>query len=242
MNQMLRYALILLFFPSVFSVNAQDNTFAFRVGMGTYTMKIQKDYQDFHLENNTILSQKTVSYFPSFPSFGSNIDFKITNKSVVGLHLDYMSTGGRVHYKDYSGEAVMDQLLHAYKAGPQFRTKINRSENWKLLAFFEISAVYTGLSIIEEISVGSYTESIEWEFKSWNMAAFPGLMLNRNIKNISCYTGIGFEVERHGNLEQITEHRNYTFLYTLYHKKFNAQWDGVRAFLGIGILLNQASK
>jgi len=211
--------------------NAQSNSILFKVGVGTYSMKTQKKFQD-EFQQQSGLPLEIVHRFPPYFSFGAELGFKITDRSVAGVWYDFTSTGGRLHYKDYSATTRMDQVLKCSQIGMFFQTRINRSEEWRLFATGHASVVPTKAQYTTELSIGSDSEVNSYSFKSSNIGLRPGIMLQRKVSKILLQGSIGYEFQTHDVL-----HNDGGELRTYSGENVTAEWDGLRATIGIGFSL-----
>src|SRR5438477_595073 len=134
--------IILSFLAGVTS--AQQSSVVLQTGIGSYSMRSQKTFRDEFLTSSG-LPMKIVDNFPIYYSFGLKGVFRINDASAVGAMLEYMSTGGRLDYKDYSGHALLDQALKATQYGVYYQFKINHSEIWQLFGTVYASAIFTTL-------------------------------------------------------------------------------------------------
>lgn len=227
--------LILVFYYS--GVAAQDNMFLFKLGVGSYSMSTQKLFQkEFHEEIR--LPLEVVHEFPAYLSFGSTIGFKVSNNSIAGLWFEYSSTGGRLHYKDYSGEALLDQLLKAYQPGFFYQIKVNKSEKWPIYGTIHGSVAFSKLNLTSALIIGDITDKEELDLKSTNIAIRPGILVQKKITSFVFQAGLGFEIATHGSLK--SDDDSISNMYTLSGEEVKVEWDGLRAFVGIGFLINSA--
>jgi hypothetical protein len=212
--------------------NAQSNSILFKVGVGTYSMKTQKKFQD-EFQQQSGLPLEIVHRFPPYFSFGAELGFKFTDRSVAGVWYDFTSTGGRLHYKDYSATARMDQVLKCSHVGMFFQTRINRSEEWRLFATGHASAVLSKALFSTELSIGNDSDVNQYSFKSTNIGLRPGIMLQRNVKKIILQGNIGYEIQTNDVLHT----KDGAKLHTYSGERVSAEWDGLRATVGIGFSL-----
>ena len=93
---------------------AQGISFRFQAGYNMHNMAQLKKMQmglAESISDETGIPVKVVDDFPSFYNF--QVQFLVTTPELfsTGMYIDYCSTGGRIHYKDYSGEYGFDQIL-----------------------------------------------------------------------------------------------------------------------------------
>lgn len=228
----------LIFIPLLFiisSVLAQEsNSLIFRVGMGTYSMKTQKNFQEDY-RRSSIIRHASVHSFPAFPTFGGSAGIKVSPSTSIGLWGEYSSTGGRLHYQDYSGYSVMDQVLSAFQIGPFMQTRLIKSTSWPVYFTLHSSIVNTKEKLSSDLKVGNQSYKETYNLKSLNYSIRPGIMLAHSINSMIFQLGVGSELQLHGTLKD--EKKRDLMFRTSDGKDLTAQWDGMRVTFGIGFKL-----
>lgn len=224
--------LIILQFALFLSAYAQEkSTLVFRVGMGNYSMKSQKLFQQDFLQESEIPYRK-VHEFPNFPTFGAAAGFRIAPKASVGIWFEFASTGGRLHYKDYSGYALMDQVLTSFQGGPFAQYRINKSEVWPLYVTAHGSVATVTQKIKSEFQLVGQPEVEEVKLKATNLGIRPGIMLGHAVGVFNFQFGIGAEFRSEATLKDKEER----FFKTSDGKDLTAEWNGWRMTLGVGFV------
>ncbi|HMG92833.1 MAG TPA: hypothetical protein VK589_22400 [Chryseolinea sp.] len=229
----------LLFFLIIFSgaTAAQDKIIAINVGLGTYSMNTQKSFQQEFLRQSD-LPLKAVHKFPPYGLFGASFGLKMSKTFSSGVWIEYTSTGGTLHYGDYSGEARMDQLLKSLSVGTFLQLKVNRSEGWPLFATLHGSVVPTNADISTELVIGNDSAIETIELKAINFGIRPGFMLQRKIKKIVVMANVGYEFQIAGKLK--TSEGAWL---EAGGETVKAEWGGLRAGIGLGLsLTSKASR
>jgi hypothetical protein len=206
----------------------------FHVGFGTYRMKMQKKFQEDFLKRNQ-LPLRVVNKFPPYLSFGASLSFKILPHSAAGIWYEYGSTGGRLHYKDYSGFAFLDQRLTYSQIGVFFSHKINHSVTWPLLLTTHLSTAKTRETVVYEITVGNTTEREQLNLTSMGLSFRPGITLQHNVRRLLFEGNLGIEAQFPGVLKN---NKNERFR-TSQGEIVTAQWSGVRLQFGVGFLMGK---
>lgn len=213
--------------------SAQNNVVLFRTGIGTYSMKSQKSFQrEFRTQSG--IPMKNVHDFPPYLTFGFSAGIRTSAASTLGVWMDYCSTGGRLHYKDYSGMARFDQLLKAYQFGVYYQVQINKSRNWPLFATIHNSLIATRLTMTSELVLGKQSQSESLSLRSLNFSFRPGIALQKKVKVFVFQASAGFDIEAHGKMRENKKDR---WFETSNGKALTAQWDGLRLSLGAGLII-----
>ncbi|HEV8513625.1 MAG TPA: hypothetical protein VGQ59_10120 [Cyclobacteriaceae bacterium] len=229
----MRSAIVILFVFVGGSALAQDSYLVFRTGVGTYSMKTEKTFRNEFL-SSVNLPLRVTDDFPPYFTFGVSAVGKISSNSAVGISFDYMSTGGRLSYKDYSGYALLDQNLIGTQYGVLFQTKVNRSQDWSLLVTFNASLIHSVLSLTDALSIGTSLQSESEKLTSNSYGLRPGIMAQKKIRRWVFQAGLGYEFQTSEALK--TSNNKYLFS-PLSRIETTADWSGVRLSIGAGILL-----
>jgi hypothetical protein len=134
--------------------------------------------QQLQLQNIPALATET---FPAHSGMQFQLLFRIDNPSgikyFVGPYLDIASTGGRIDYKDYSGEIKIDQLFKAYSFGITGEIKIPVADNFYLSPSLSIPIIFGSMQINSETRVGDYKDSQNYSFAATSFGLQPSIAL-----------------------------------------------------------------
>lgn len=207
----------------------------FHMGAGTFRMKAQKDLQE---EFRSDLPWRQVHKFPPYWTYSGSLSFQLLPKFRVGAWIEYGSTGGTLHYADYSGSARLDQLLHYTQYGLFMDYRINKSETWPMFITSHISKVGTKESLSYQIVVGNSIDEELLHFKSSNIGFRPGFMMEHHIKMWVFQASLGIEMQLPG----VLYHSDGFALTNNAGDNVYAEWTGMRAQLGVGLRINGKRK
>jgi hypothetical protein len=221
-------------FPLI--VKAQGNFAIAEVQYSTFNMEQLKSFQHNYI-SQTGLPLKAVTSFPSWWGYGGAFGWALHNGSLLGLLLNYNSTGARADYEDYSGTARMDQLLHCISIGAFYQVQLNRSQKWPCYFHISASNIHTTMKVTESFIVGTQSQSNGYVFYSTNYGLKPAFLLRRQFKRSFIHAGLGYEVQFTGKL--YLKDNNKAYLTNPSGDNVTAQWGGLRLALGVGILLNK---
>lgn len=201
---------------------------------GTYNSFLMSDMKEIQKEANTgfPIQLPVVTSFPSYLGVNALVGFQKTESLAYGIGFQYMSTGGRLYYEDYSGSARFDQLAIAYGIGAFCRFQVNKSEKWPLLASIHVTALHSSVTFTSEFKLGSQAQVDEFALKSTNVAIRPMFGVQRNLGRWFANVFLGYEANIPGNL--YTENGGETDV--------TLQWDGLRASVGIGACFGAYNK
>jgi hypothetical protein len=228
--------LIALFALSAGICRAQVDM-SFHMGSGTFRMKTQKELQkDFR---GSQLPWRTVHKFPPYWIYSGSISYKFHERLGVGAALEYGSTGGTLHYADYSGSVRLDQLLRYVQYSLITYAQVNTSKKWPLFVTVHFSMVNTKEKLNYRITVGNASEQESSNFTSGNFGLRQGLMLQHKVKShILLHGSVGLEMQFPGTLRD----KDGVVLVKQDGENVTAQWSGLRASVGVGLILNKTKK
>lgn len=158
---------IVLFLISI-SVSAQSVRFSYEAGYGTYGMYNMKELQKQIIKTYSPLPIKSVLQFPGYFNHSFSVDYYLSDNVLFGINGTYLTTGGRDHLKDYSGEYKTDLLINAFQLG--FQSEYTKPMD-KKTAFFvnlKVGVIRSNLDITENVtiynvdSLTNTTNYIEW--------------------------------------------------------------------------------
>ncbi|MDD4972444.1 MAG: hypothetical protein PHT07_23690 [Paludibacter sp.] len=192
---------VVLFFVSI-SISAQSARFSYELGYGTYGMKNMKDIQNQLIKTYSPLPIKSVLQFPGYYNHTFSLDYYLSDNVLFGINTTYLTTGGRDHLKDYSGEYKADILLKAYQFGleSEYTERIDR--NLDIFFNFKIGVIHSDLKITENIvvyHVDSLTNNSNYD--EWSPFVEPTIGFSYSIsKKIQAKISIGANVDTSTNI------------------------------------------
>lgn len=209
---------VVIFLISI-SVSAQSVRFSYELGYGTYGMNNMKELQNQLIKNYSPLPIKSVLQFPGYINHSFSLDYYLSENVLFGINATYLTTGGRDHLKDYSGEYKADILLKAYQFSleSEYTKRIDR----KLDIFFnfKVGIIHSNLNILENImvyNVDSLTNNSKYD--EWTPFFEPTIGISYNItKKIQAKISIGVNVDTSSSIL--------------------IDWSGFRSKIGISYML-----
>jgi hypothetical protein len=166
-------------------VHAQDdnNFIRAKLGYGSYYMSDLEEVQnyliDYYAQYQIPIS--SVDNFPPYWNFQIQYARKLNDSFSLSGFYGYASTGGRVHYLDYSGEIKSDQVVSAnfYGAGGEYI--FNPSEPFKYFISFQASIVFSSLEIKDLFRIYNDATSSTTKLSSNSVGFEPAAGLEFNL-------------------------------------------------------------
>ncbi len=224
------------------NISAQHVTVGYSGGYGTYAMDDMKDFMS-KIKYILPIDVVTINNFRGYYNQTIQAGYALPEHQ-FGLEYGMMSTGGKIGYSDYSGFLYEELNMKADKFGVYYRylfynQAINKN---KLSAFASLSpgVLFSKMDLEEnfELNVPAGVEidpsrEDKATFESTNFYVLPQLGLSFNFLKYFCaQLAVGYEIGINGNMElkgssSLGEYRN----------NYKMDWSGLRANLGITILL-----
>jgi hypothetical protein len=201
-------------------------------GYGTYSMNEMKSFQ------NELLADfpddaKITEEFPGFMYYQLDVHTVIGDHFLIGGYVNYGSTGGRIHYADYSGEASANQLIRYLSGGPHFGIQIGDDEqSFNFHADLKPQFTYAMLDLQFYSRLDTQAESESLKFTSMNVGVELGFTAEKRLGNfgIDLYTGFNLNVIN-GNL--MFDRDDEAYLQNNSGNPVNLSFSGIRVNLGV---------
>jgi len=162
---------------------------------------LQEVNRDFNYNNvPTVFIEKFPAYFSYNLGGIYFFDTAAFGEIGIGGALRYFSTGGRIHYKDYSGEAGFDALIDRLSFGLLLEKSIIKKIA-SLNVYSILSYNKSDLSLIYLFRVGESEEYSDLDFNATYSSIELGLVYNYPLyKSISAALKAGYEFSSNGDL------------------------------------------
>lgn len=205
------------------------------MGYGTYSMKSMKDFQE-ELRVSFPVRAKTTESFPGYVFYEFGITTVQADRFVIGGYFTYGSTGGRIHYEDYSGEMSSDQLVRYVSIGSPLGIVLgdNLTDSpWRV--HLDLKPHFTvGMMELDFYSrIGNQEESDSYKFTAFNLGIEPGLTVERSLAkkwDVTFFAGYNANLLK-GNL--YFQEENDAYLQNQKGETVTLDFSGFRAALGI---------
>jgi hypothetical protein len=230
---MRKVKILTLLFLLPILVTAQKWSVSGEVFYGTFKMKTMKDFQKEIQANEPAYGFRVVTKFPGYAGYNFLAGYSISSRTSLGVRLQYVSTGGRVDYGDYSGQRTYDQLLHAYSLGINATCLLTELANWQVNFSFTTGAMQTSLENVYRYQQGDVNSASSSEWRSTNYFFNPAFTLNKRFSNhLMLYVSVGYEFQIAPALRSSEDQQQYLKA-SGGAKDVTAEWDGARIGAGI---------
>lgn len=192
--------LIVLLIPVDDLVGQTRFSVGISAGYATFKMKSLADYQQERLgQYDTPV--KITDNFPGYLNYSAN--FMISRPSIFyAFYLGHTSTGGRIHYSDYSGEVSSKMFAKMTFLGAGIAAQIFQIKSTKVFLGGNLLVYLDKLKMTEHEIVydtdRNYKSSVTLE--SLNLAAGPLLEAQREVKKILFKINGSYELHLPGRL------------------------------------------
>mgnify|MGYP003580715743 CR=1 FL=1 len=205
-------------------------------GYASFSMKDLKAYQREKLLQFD-LPMKVVDEFPPYLNYGAN--FTVNTKSgLFEAFLGHTSTGGRIHYGDYSGYASEELLAKMTYVGLMAATRLFKVKSVGVYGGIQALHYFNTLKIndTEVLYDSDWNQYNSFSVKSMNIAFAPVIEIQHQVKKFLLKTNISYEMHVCGSLAY-DENGDYT-LKNASEDDVKLDPSGIRWNLGIGYILN----
>jgi hypothetical protein len=203
----------------------------------TFNMEDLKKLQESMFEGSAV-PVRTVESFPAFVGVKVALLYPVefmSREIEVGGVLAFTSTGGRVQYKDFSGDLTGDQRTQVFTLGAQGRGPLVSTEKIKFGMSLIVGFEATKLTLKNSIRIGNdYSESKD-KFNATGFVTIPALYL-KYVFHDSFYlvADAGYHLTLYQDTYRWSEDEDAELVLGESEETVKPGWDGLRAGIGIG--------
>jgi len=221
--------LIILTFPVVACAQVKVSA---SVGYGTYSMKDLKEHQE-QLKEQFPVDPKITSSFPGYWYYQFGASYRFKSNFFIGSSVSYGSTGGKIHYQDYSGEIGCEHKVKYISVGVPLGWQFPIQQDKMNLGLELSPALYFGntqLAFETEVNTQSDQQSVE--FESINIGLQPAARLERQVGPVLIFIQAGYYIDVYRSELTVKDNSEY-YLLNGNGKKVHSDFTGLRTALGV---------
>ncbi len=146
-----------------------------------FTMKDMKDMQNEFLTDMKLsgINGSVTESYPAHPGFQIGFLFPVKKDPeddiLLGAFMDFASTGGRVHYSDYSGEIRYDQIASSFSLGALVHMNMTRSDPFLVDLCISPRFIFSTLENEFFTRVGESSDKQTYKFTAKSVAIEAGI-------------------------------------------------------------------
>lgn len=173
---------------------------------------------------------KITDSYPAYFGFKGGFLIPIIEKEKstfsVGPSIQHFSSGGRIHYEDYSGKVIMDQLVNSTGIGAVVQYENHSTSNFELGLNLTINYFLSAFENNLEFVVGNSKQTENLEFSSASIGFEPEIIPSYKIGVFQFGASISYLIYSSSNLEfdDVSE----AYLVFENGNKVNLEWSGFR--------------
>jgi hypothetical protein len=230
--------LVILLFATPLACFGQFE-FQVQTGYATYRMLEMKDHMK-ELQADLPVDIHITDNFPGYWYYELNFSYSFENDLLTGLSFGYGSTGGRMHYRDYSGEVSADLLVDGITIAPQLGWRIpntNRNNIYVLKA--RVGCTFGDYHLLFKSKIGDPPSEDNLRFRSMNILFEPGFNYTRMVSRVfgvNAYIGMNLNLAK-GKL--FLDSSDESYLLNNDEQPVTLDWTGLRASLGVTIMFRR---
>jgi len=223
-----------------FQAHGQELTFGLAAQYGSYEMNDLKGLQSEQakiISDSLNTTPKTMYDFPAYWGFRVSTSY-VKNRHNYSLHFGYNSTGGRVHYGDYSGVIQVDKQVSNNNFALGYSYSIVNSKRFKLTTGISLGIAFSTIDAqdLVEIYVSEEKEQRTGKYRGHQFFTSPEI----------CFTYAPFKflyleltAGYHHQLSSSAMHDNSAGdLNNTKGETASPNWSGYRLGAGIGYKIN----
>ncbi|MDO9154847.1 MAG: hypothetical protein Q7U47_14265 [Paludibacter sp.] len=188
--------LLILISSLTVSLFSQTIRVTYEPGFGIYSQDKLKDLQITMSKQLNGLPVKTVVQFPDYINHSASIGFYMDKNNIFGFNATYLTTGGRNHIRDYSGEYKLDMILNGYQFGIESEHIFNLNNKLDINANFKLGIVLSNLEVSEYLIIYDLdSNTTSSRYIQGNFFLEPNLNLSyKIIHGIALNVGVGINL------------------------------------------------
>ncbi|MDR2887699.1 MAG: hypothetical protein LBV26_06855 [Bacteroidales bacterium] len=221
---------LFLLFPVI--LNAQEVAFQYGFGYGKFNLKDVRTIQNRLRNAAASIGARITDDFPAHHIQSVSIGgISASGRYHAGLNVAFLTTGGRVHVADYSGEYKMDMLLKGYRWGFFHRYYVPGNVPWaNMYIQFEPGILSSRLRMEESLVIGAQKLTDEsLSFRSTGLYLEPSTGVRfKPARWLHLFLGCGYEIDLGGKMKQIGRKDKVT-----YNGDDRIRWSGYRLNAGL---------
>jgi hypothetical protein len=147
---------------------------------GSFSMQGLSEFQN-DLPLFLDLPLENLESFPNYTGFEIGANCNISEKYRLDFYYNYISTGSRSYYEDYSGQVYFDQIVKGNSVGVHNRIKLNKMSNFHVMAGLRTGLTFSKLEseyFLKLEGISSPTRE-KFQFNSTNLHFSPSLLLQK---------------------------------------------------------------
>lgn len=232
LRPLIKYSIFLVIINAG-SVSAQNSSVEFMSYYGWYSMSDMKKIQSETLNSSTIPFKQTelISGY-----YGYEISYNhFIQKHIFGVYLGLSSTGGRLHYSDYSGHAYSNTIIRNKHLGVQYQNRIIASSLFQIFVGGRAGISKSNVELQSAIDLNnSIVQKDEHEFNSFDIHFGPLVGIRKPIKVLYLGLNVWYELNLSGKLYSSRNNEQY-LIDPSNNDPLKADWSGARLAVCIGV-------
>ncbi|QQS35988.1 MAG: hypothetical protein IPM56_17395 [Ignavibacteriales bacterium] len=209
--------------------------FFVKAGYNFFTMKDMKDLQNEFLNDMKLtgINGAVTESYPAQPGFQFGFLLPIKRDPeddiLLGAFMDFASTGGRVHYSDYSGEIKYDQIATSFSLGALLQINMTRSDPFIMDLCISPRVIFSTLNNEFLTRIGDTSQKETFRFTATSIAIEPGL--TPAVKFGALYVGLPVTYLLSFRSFLLYEKYSEAYLVNKNNDRLTIDWSGFRAAL-----------
>lgn len=193
-------AMIVSFYFITGGLCAQSLSVGLMGGYASFAMEDLKAYQRGNVSASD-LPLKVVDEFPGYLFYRADFSLN-TNKGLFEAFIGHTSTGGRIHYSDYSGYSSQKIQVKMTYLGASAATRLIAIGSFEIYAGGRMLHYFNTMKhkVSEEVYNSILKHSVTIDFKSMSLGISPMVQVRRKVQRFLFKADVGYEFHIPGKL------------------------------------------
>jgi hypothetical protein len=207
---------------------------SFSTGLAGFDMREMKGHQS-ELKIQFPIDVKIIESFPPYWFYNLSLTKELTKEVSVGGAIGFVSTGGRMHYRDYSGQIECNQFTTGIVLAGQTEVLLNPAGKLPIYFSGKAGAVFGHYNLDLIFELNNSQDSDNLKFNSINYFIEPGFMMSKHLFGIfSGNLNVGYNLNIIKGKLKLSSNNDLS-LQDNSGNKVSLDWSGFRLSAGLSI-------
>jgi len=198
-------------------------------GVGWYSMAELREFQEY-LQSTFPVKAQITEKFPPYLTYDASLLCRLYRTGFIGIYYQFSSTGGRIHYEDFSGEVYSDQILRSNTLALNAGQGLEFKNNFLMRLDLHPGVTFTKLELLSVTRVGDQSYKESYKFHSINAIMQPTVELHKAWGKLGIKVSVGYHFSPFAGKLKFDENKD-SYLVGRDNAPITANWTGLR--LGI---------
>ena len=207
-------------------------------GVGWYRMEEFREFQE-DIQRVLPVNAQITEQFPAYMTYEGSLLWRLYRSGFIGAYYQFGSTGGRVHYKDYSGEAYTDHLFRYNTLTLSVGEQLTFENNFFMRIDLHPGVTFTKLEIVSVTRLSNQRGRDVYKFHSMNAVMQPTVEFHKAWGDFGLKATVGYHFGVFEGKMKLNENKDAYLING--NDKITAEWNGLRLGLSARFVFPRTS-